>query len=486
MMMRGTDSELPATTGPFSPALGARARVAALRTQLMAREPTTAAVVGLGKSGRAAAALLRALGARLIVLDDQPVTERWDGVTYGPISAELLEQADLVVLSPGVPRLRPELARSIERGVLVGEIELASWALEVPLIGITGTNGKSTTTALTAHLLEADGMRVFAGGNLGRPLSELALEKVVDGTTVDVAVVELSSYQLESLVEASFLVAAWLNLSPDHTDRYASVGLYAEAKRRLIERRSIRGSAVLNALDPVVHAHGAELGGPIRWFAADASSSLAGALGTQGTAEGRATRVSEAGFEHYDLTNPALVGEHNRANMAAAIECARLAGASVEGVQAGLRTFAGLPHRIEHVGVARGARWYNDSKATNVDSAMTAARAVSGPKILIAGGRDKGAPWAPLVELLRGQLRAVLAVGEATPIVLSSFAGVAPVVEDVGTVERAVARAAQLAQPGDAVLLSPACASLDQFKNYEARGDLFRALVRQLHEEEKP
>ncbi len=477
-MMFDTDSTRPAERGPFTPSVEARARVADLRTRLLARQPLRAAVIGLGKSGLAAARLLRTLGAEVAVFDDKPAS--WDGGSAQPLAAEPLESMDLVVLSPGVPRTRPELARAIARDVLVGETELASWVVEAPLVGITGTNGKSTTTALIAHLLASDGMRVFAGGNLGRPLSELALEKVEQGTTVDVAVVELSSYQLESIVDASVVAAAWLNLTPDHTDRYPSVEVYGLAKRRLIERRSLNGTAVLNGLDPAVRAHGASLGGPIRWFAADAASPLATANGTQATAESIATRTTDAGFERYTLTNPALVGEHNRANMAAAIECARLAGASQDGVQKGLLTFTGLPHRIELVGEVRGARWYNDSKATNVDSAMTAARAVAGPKILIAGGRDKGAPWEPLVDILRGQLRAVLAVGEATPIVLRAFAGQAPVVEEMGTVERAVARAAELAQPGDAVLLSPACASLDQFKNYEVRGDLFRRLVQDL------
>lgn len=481
--MGHTDTTPPAQRGPFLPSFEGRSRIADLRRRLQAREPVAAAVIGMGKSGIAAARLLRALGAQVRAFDDKP--GQLDDLVFVPLTEAALESAELVVLSPGVPRARPELARSIARGVLVGEIELASWVVECPLVGITGTNGKSTTTALTAHLLAADGMRVFAGGNLGRPLSELALEKVEQGTTVDVAVVELSSYQLESIVDAAFVAAAWLNLTPDHTDRYESVEHYGLAKRRLIEQRTIHGAAVLNALDPVVQAHGLALGGPVRWFAADSAAPLAVARGTYTTADGLATRTTDNGFERYNLTNPALVGAHNRANMAAAIECARLAGASERGVQSGLATFAGLPHRIELVGEARGARWYNDSKATNVDSAITAARAVAGSKILIAGGRDKGASWDPLVEVLRGELRAVLAVGEATPLVLRAFAGAAPVVEDVGTVEKAVARAAQLAQRGDAVLLSPACASLDQFKNYEVRGDLFRTLVRDLQEQEK-
>jgi len=460
----------------FSPPADPGVRASALRDLLVGRHKIAAAVVGAGKSGKAAHSLLRALGATVMMLDDKP-----DSGT--PITEETLERADLVVLSPGVPRSRPELARSIFRGVLIGEIELGAWFVDAPLVGITGTNGKSTTTALIAHLLAADGKRVFAGGNLGKPLCELALDRVKGRNPVDIAVVELSSYQLESIVLAQFLVTAWLNLTPDHTDRYPSFEHYGRAKRRILERRTIDGTAVLNANDPVVAGHGLELGGRKRWFAADADHELARKNGTQADASGTAIRTADV-VETYDLINPKLVGEHNRANMAAAIECARLAGASFASVQAGLRSFGGLPHRIEVVGRARGATWYNDSKATNVDSALIAVRAIKGPKIIIAGGRDKGAPWDPLVELARPDLRAVLAVGEATPIVMKAFAGASPIVEDLGTVERAVARAAELAQPGDHVLLSPACASLDQFTNYEARGDLFRRLVQDLETKE--
>lgn len=479
---------------PFAPSEQTRARAAQLAPRFAPPAPSASpgelrtavglsvVVVGAGRSGLAAARVAARRGANVTVVDDRapelvaPAIADVPGARAARLEAAALEGADLVVLSPGVPRRRPELQAAIRRGVVVGELELGAWATRRPMVAITGTNGKSTTTALTAHLLTRGGRRVFAGGNLGRPLCELAL----DGADVDVAVVEVSSYQLESIVEAHFDVACWLNLTPDHLDRYDDVGAYALAKRRVLEQRSLDGVAVLNAHDPLLARLGDALGGSLRWFAAGERAPRAVAEGTFAAVDGPAVRTGRGVRveERYVLDNPRLVGLHNRANMAAAIECARLAGAAIDGVQAGLADFAGLPHRIELVGERDGVRWYNDSKATNVDSAVTAARAVAGPKILIAGGKDKGAPWAPLVDALRGQLRAVLAIGEATPIVTAAFAGAAPIVESVGTLGAAVERAGALAQAGDAVLLAPACASFDQFKSYEDRGDQFRAMVR--------
>lgn len=474
---------------PFLPAIGAAARVAELRARLP-NGGVSAVVVGAGKSGTAAAALLRAFKANVRVLDDK--AEAGERIT-----AEALRDAELVVLSPGVPRTRVELKEAIDRGVVVGEIELASWFVKAPLVGITGTNGKSTTTALTAHVFEQAGFKTFAGGNLGRPLAELA----VSGETVDVAVVELSSYQLESIVDARFAVSCWLNLTPDHADRYPDLETYGLAKRRIIERRAVNGIAVLNAKDPFVADQGVRLGGPIRWFAADVSSDLASVAGTMLATADQAVRtvaghdrlVATGGTaspdrdpkdgveERYDLKNEMLPGIHNRANMLAAIECVRHFDVAARDIERGLKSFRGLPHRIELVRTLNEVRWYNDSKATNVDSAVIALRAVSGPKVLIAGGKDKGAPWAPLVETAREHgVHAVLAIGAATPLVMAAFQGAVPVLEDSGTLDQAILRARLLAKPGGAVLLSPACASFDQFKNYEHRGDVFRELVTKL------
>jgi UDP-N-acetylmuramoylalanine--D-glutamate ligase len=450
---------------PFAPALQAPGRIRAIRERLK-RPGLEAVVVGAGKSGLAAAELLKARGARVTLLDDQPGKAQ-------PIEQAVIDAAELVVLSPGVPRARPEFKIAIVRGTLVSEIELASWFVS-PEIGITGTNGKSTTTALVAHLLQNCGLEVFAGGNLGRPLSEVALST----KRVEAVVVELSSYQLESLVDARFSVTCWLNLTPDHVDRYPDVATYAAAKRRLLECRHQDGVAVLNAKDRWCVDAGVRLGGNVRWFAAGAESDLAGPIGTLASSE-LAIRTDWDRQETYRITNPALLGVHNRANACAAIECARAHPSSrVEGVQHGLDTFPGLPHRIERVAVIDEVTWYNDSKATNVDSAVTGVRAIGAPKILIAGGKDKGSSWAPLVEAAKeNKVKLVLAIGAALPIVAASFRDSGIDVREVQTLDRAVAVARQLAKPGDAVLLSPACASFDQFKNFEDRGDQFRAMV---------
>jgi UDP-N-acetylmuramoylalanine--D-glutamate ligase len=480
------------TSQPFAPAMEARARLASVREDLK-NARITALVVGAGKSGLAAARLLRKCGAHVRLADDRDPKElaRIPELS-GPGAPALVkaspgafDKADLVVLSPGFPRSRPELAPAIERGILVSEIELASWFVKAPIVGITGTNGKSTTTALVGHLFESGGRRTFAGGNLGVPLSELASDQIDGKPPVDVAVVELSSYQLESIVDITFEVACWLNLTPDHADRYPDIETYGLAKQRIVERRSANGIAVLNAKDRFCADAGIRIGGPIRWFAADVSSDLAGPMGTLLTGADSAVRTIEGAEERYDLRNDALPGMHNRANMIAAIECARHLGVTPDAVQRGLRTFKGLPHRIELIRTIGDLRFYNDSKATNIDSAVIALRALREPKILIAGGKDKGAPWTPLREIAKETgVKAVLAIGAAAPIVLAAFSGVVSIVEDTKTLEGAILRARQIASPGDAVLLSPACASFDQFKNYEHRGDTFRSIVQALEEEE--
>ena len=468
----------------FEPSPEAYARISVLRDRLERGLAPRTLVVGAGTSGLAAVRLLRAKGAEITVADDRPreamsaeAQATLEGVAVGPLSAEVARVAELVVLSPGVPRTRPELAEAIDAGKLVGEVELASWFVHLPMVGITGTNGKSTTTALVAHLLrQAYGDRVFAGGNLGEPLSSLALAPA----GYIAAAVELSSYQLESMVEAQFMVACWLNLTPDHIDRYASLDAYAAAKRRLLMRRSVHGVAVLNAKDPICAQAGLGLGGAVRWFAASSTSDLATSMGVVLEAPDVARRVSDDHVERYRLDNPALLGLHNKANALAAIECARHMEVSPEAVQAGLSSFKGLPHRLELVGEVGGVRYYNDSKATNVDSALTALAALDGPVLLIAGGKDKGAPWAPLVAAAAGKVKLVLSIGEAAPLVEAAFSAAGFEVLSAGDLEAAVGAARARAAAGDQVLLSPACASFDQFKDYNHRGEVFRGLVKGL------
>lgn len=460
----------------FEPTMQARARVSILR-ELLETKGLSVCVVGAGRSGRSAAALLSERGCRARVLDDRGAEALEPDSPFGPaspIEKQTIDAADLVVLSPGVPRSRPELASALELGKLVGEIEVASWFVGVPMVGITGTNGKSTVTTLVGRGFERAGWRTFVGGNLGTPLSELA--RRIDAQPVDVAVVELSSFQLESLVEARFAAGVWLNLTPDHSDRYASTAEYAMAKRRIVEQRRIDGVGILNAKDAHCTRFGLELGGPLRWFSATATSDLAEPMGT--VVEGdAAVRTVDERVERYRLE--AVPGGHNRANAAAAIEVWRHFELSPDVIQATLDGWEDLPHRLERIATNDGIAWINDSKATNVAAAVAALRASDAPTIWIAGGKDKQTALDPLVDALReSRPKRILLIGEASARFAQAF-GAWVEADSVQTLERAVQRARELAVPGDRVLLAPACASFDQFAHFEARGDRFRELVRE-------
>ena len=291
-----------------------------LRARLDDGSAVRAAVVGGGVSGRAAARLLCSRGAAVRVLDGRPETVEGlpDGVELERLTAAALAEAELVILSPGVPRALPELAGALAEGRLVGEAELASWWIDVPLIGITGTNGKSTTTALVGHVLGVAGRSAFVGGNLGAPLCEAVLGE----SRAEVCVAELSSYQLESVERARFAVGVWLNLAPDHLDRYPDLAAYAAAKARLLERVEVGGVQVVNADDDVVRRAARSVERPRRWFSRQAElPAEEGGTFVDGLTAAR-------GDERYTIDGPGLLGAHNRDNAAAAIEVARALGVS--------------------------------------------------------------------------------------------------------------------------------------------------------------
>lgn len=449
---------MAAAGNPFAPSSQTEARVSTIR----AAWPRIGlvAVVGAGRSGRAAADLCRAHGVEVQVFDDRPQEP-----AVRPLSPASLRAADLVVLSPGVPRAHPALRDVIAEGRVVAEVELAAWFLKTRLVGVTGTNGKSTTTALIAHGFQRAGYRVFAGGNLGAPLSTLAR----DPEGVDVAVVELSSYQLESVVSLSLEASVWLNLQPDHLDRYPSEDVYAQAKLRIVEITEPAGTVVLNADDDRVRAAATHASASVAWFG---RSSLPGP-GVQIQPDGWGVA---AGVRH-PLQSAALLGPHNHDNAAASICVWSALGVEVEAIDDAVLTFPGLPHRLERVPTTDGRAWFNDSKATNVAAAIVALNAVSGAKTLIVGGRAKAEPKDPLVQAAaRSDVQHVLAIGESARDWIAAFADRVPG-EIVSTLEEAVQRARSIDTP--VVLLSPACASFDQFSNFEERGDRFRSLVRE-------
>ncbi|ACL67232.1 UDP-N-acetylmuramoylalanine/D-glutamate ligase [Anaeromyxobacter dehalogenans 2CP-1] len=449
---------------------------------------TRVTVVGLAKSGVAAARLCAREGARVTVTDRRGEAELGGALAALPASVTRhlgghdpadFTGAELVVASPGVPLANPEIQEARRRGVAVwGEVELAARFLGgLPIVGITGTNGKSTTTALTGALLARD-RRTFVGGNLGTPLSEL----VLSGEPADAAVVELSSFQLEGIERFRARVAAVLNVTPDHLDRYPDVDAYAAAKARLFATQQPDDVAVANARDPRALAMAGASRADLHTFGFGAPTPASardegGEPGPEGTAiwftpRGRAP-------ERYQLRNRALRGRHNRENAMAAVLCARLMGVPGEAVQAGLDAFPGLHHRLELVAEGRGVEWVNDSKATNVDSTFVglAAFPSGAPRVvLIMGGRGKKAPYAPLRPLFGGRVKALLTIGEDAPAIERELGDLAPT-EPCGDLADAVRRAAVLSGPGDVVLLSPACASYDQFANYEERGEAFRRLA---------
>jgi UDP-N-acetylmuramoylalanine--D-glutamate ligase len=444
-------------------------------------------VFGLAKSGVAAARLLLAQGAQVTALDARDEASlgevsrelKTQGVTLvtGATPPGLLEAQSLVVVSPGVPLALPELEAARKEGVPIwGEIELA-WRLlsTVPLFGITGTNGKSTTTALTGELFKRGGGRTFVGGNLGLPLAEAALTP----NAWDALVVELSSFQLEGIHQLRAKGAVILNLTPDHLDRYPSHEAYGAAKARIFLNQRLGDFAVVNAEDAHVMRLGLHANVPVYGF------SLTGQRAPEGPKLAGLVVARPGGFrmdflnEDYTLTNRALRGAHNAQNAMAAALLARLGGVTREAVQAGLNSYPGLPHRLESVRVLDGVEWVNDSKATNVDSVLVALRAFPGNLLLIAGGKGKGAPYKPMVEEGRGKVKAVLTIGKDADTIAAAYQGEAPV-HPCGTMDVAVRRARELAKAGDTVLLSPACASYDQFKNFEDRGDTFKRLVQAL------
>jgi UDP-N-acetylmuramoylalanine--D-glutamate ligase len=436
-------------------------------------------VVGLGRSGAAAARLCASRGAQVTVTD-----LRADAKADLPagIARELGEHrresflgADLIVLSPGVPSL-PEVTAAREAGVPVtGEIELASRFVAAPIVGITGTNGKSTTTTLCGAILEAGGRPTFTGGNLGVPLAE-AVGTPATGPE-GICVLELSSFQLETVERLRAHVAVLLNVTADHLDRYPDLEAYGRAKARIFAGQTADDFAVANLDDPLVDRLTTGLRGQRVGF------STRRRLDEGGWIEGDSLCVRLPGeeLERYPAQQPGLVGRHNQENALAAIIAARLTGAT--SVEAGLvlTSFKPLAHRMELVAEVGGVAYFDDSKGTNVGAVVAALSGFPRPVVLIAGGRDKGGSYRPLAEVMKEVGRGAVVIGEAGPAIGAALETVVPVVR-AATMDEAVAGAASLAQAGDAVVLSPACSSFDMFRNYEHRAEVFRAAVRRLAE----
>src|SRR5467141_5131285 len=438
-------------------------------------------VVGLARTGVATALFCAARGANVTATDSR--TENEIGEAIAPlraarVSLELgghrentfLEQ-DLIVPSPGVPADAPLLQAARPKGITIwSEVELADRFLHGRLIGITGSNGKTTTTSLIEHILRNAGFSTILAGNIGTPL----LARVEHTGDDSITVVELSSFQLELIETFRPNISVFLNLTADHLDRHHTFEAYGHAKAPIFENQTATDSAILNADDPATTPL-APTKPHLYWFSRK-----------QRVAQGAFVRENGIVFRHdgreeavLSLKEIPLPGAHNVENVLAAVVATRLAGADAAAIAKGVRSFAGVEHRLEFVAEIGGVRYYNDSKATNVDATLKALDAFPGRILIVLGGKDKGSDYTLLQRPLREKAILALLIGAAADKIEKQITG-SVAIERAGTIERAVEIASRAARPGDVVLLAPACASFDQFQNYEYRGRVFKELVHQL------
>ncbi len=438
-------------------------------------------VVGLARTGIAVSLFSAGYGAAVTATDEKPEAEMAETaarlraaavkLALGAHSQEMFLEQDLIVVSPGVPAKLPALELARAQGIPVwSEIELAWRFLRGKLVAVTGSNGKTTTTSLIAHILKTAGIATLVGGNIGVPL--LAL--VESSTDSSVTVAEISSFQLETIQEFRPEIGVLLNLTPDHLDRHESFESYAAAKMRLFENQLDRDAAVLNADDPEITRR-MPARGHVYWFSRQ-KRVAEGAFVRDGEIVFRADGAETVVVRRSEIT---LRGEHNLENVLAACAASYLAGAPAAAIATGVKTFRAVEHRLEFVAEVGGVQFYNDSKATNVDATLKAVEAFPGPLLVILGGKDKGSPYSPLAEPLRQRARLAILIGAAAGKIAADIGGTVPI-EHAVTLDRAVKLAAERSRPGDVVLLAPACSSFDQFENYEQRGRVFKELVARL------
>jgi UDP-N-acetylmuramoylalanine--D-glutamate ligase len=438
-------------------------------------------VVGLGKSGLSAAMFLRAQGARVTVSDTRSAValakeipallEAGIMVESGGHGLLTFRRQDLIVVSPGVPMDTPEVQQTKAFGMpIIGEVELASRFLQGQIIAITGSNGKTTTTTLVGKIFSNAGLATLVGGNIGLPVIDL-VEKSTPETT---SVLEVSSFQLETIEEFHPHIAVVLNITPDHLDRHGSFENYTAAKARITELQGAQDFLVLNAEDKTTQMVAAKTKAQIYWFSGRRPIKQ-GAF-VHGESVVFIAREGAKAEPVMPVSEIHLKGSHNVENVLAAVCAARLAGISAEVIRRAVGDFKAVEHRLELVKSVHGVEFYNDSKATNVDAAMKAVASFSGGIHLILGGKDKDSDYGTMSDLLKERVKAVYTIGSAAEKIERQLHGVVKMVQ-AGTMQSAVQAAAKAAVAGDVVLLSPACSSFDQFENYEHRGRVFRQIV---------
>jgi UDP-N-acetylmuramoylalanine--D-glutamate ligase len=452
-------------------------------------------VLGLARSGLAACHLLREAGARVTVADRKgedelsavlKTVDRTEvRVSLGAEYERSLENADLVVISPGVPYRLEALERVRRRGVkVISELELASRFLSVPILAVTGTNGKSTTVTLIGKMLAEQGKRAFVGGNLGTALSEAAwtaLQAKKDNKPdpYDYLAVEVSSFQLETIDRFHPWIAAILNVTVDHQDRYDSIDEYLAAKRRIFENQTGEDYALFNLDDPRVAALPSTVRAKRLGFSRRQEVGRGFDGGTFLDRDQIVTTVTGRRQEICHKSDLKILGHHNVENVMAAATYAALWGCPLETIRRVVTTFPGLEHALELVRERRGVRFVNDSKGTNVDATLKALEGIDHPIWLIAGGRDKGGDFSRLTEMVRHRVKHAILIGEAAPLLKTAWAG-ATTLTEAKSLREAVEWAAREAAAGDVVLMSPACASFDMFRDYQDRGRQFKSAVQSL------
>jgi len=444
-------------------------------------------VVGLGRSGVSSAIFLQEHGAKVIVSDSKAeaqlqsevpaLLDRGISIETGRHGERTFRDQDLIVVSPGVPSDQPQLQHARTLGIpVIGEVELAFRFLKGKVLAITGSNGKTTTTTLVGEILAGSGNKTLVGGNIGTPVISLAGQSTPD----TMVVLEVSSFQLESIEQFCPWIAAILNITPDHLDRHHTFQAYVDAKARIFEKQQTTDFAVLNADDPTCVALQNKVKGSLLWFSRkDRVENGAFVDGDQIVFRQNDQRGNGQEQPVLSRSDIQLKGEHNLENVLAAVAMTMVAGCTPQQVRQAVKEFRAVEHRLELVATINGVTFYNDSKATNVDATVKALESFPANIHIILGGKDKGSDYTVLNPLLRERVKRVYLIGAATDKIASHVQNSTAVVRS-GTLERAVRQAFEAAKPGDVVLLAPACASFDQFENYEHRGRVFKELVQSL------
>ena len=435
-------------------------------------------VIGAGRSGLAAVRLLKHIGADVILSDSNKIHASVPSgveVESGRHSPKLL-QCRLIIRSPGVPSHLPILVKAEKKKIPIwSELELASrYTKAKQVVAITGTNGKTTTTTLAGEFFKASKGKTFVAGNIGLPLSDIALRTQPKSKVV----LEVSSYQLENIQTFHPTISAILNITPDHLEHHGSMRAYAAAKARIFENQTAGDICVLNADDAWCRRLAKRCRAKVFWFSR--KTTLKRGIYSSPAGSENDVILNWNGHRHRWLLRSNLPGPHNVENILAAVAMAVAGGVPLATIRRVLRAFRGVEHRLEFVRTRRGVKYVNDSKGTNVDSTRVALQSFKEPLVLIMGGEGKGSPYAPLKPLLKKRVKRVLLIGEEAPRIEKELRGIVPM-ERCHDLVRAVRRAGQISESGDVVLLSPACASFDQYNNYEERGRHFKALVQKLH-----